>query len=149
MSARRLETVLPPGWPRPKGYANGILAPVGGRLLFIAGQVGWDERERIVSDAFVEQFERALGNVVAVVSAAGGTAADLARLRIYLTDRREYLDQLEAVGEAYRRVMGGHYPAMALFEVQALLEPGARVEIEGTAVLGDSVADAMAEEAWS
>lgn len=149
MSGRRLETVLPPGWPRPKGYSNGILAPAGARLLFIAGQVGWDEEEALVDEGFVAQFEQALSNVVAVVSAAGGAREELVRLTLYVTDRREYLENLEAVGEAYRRVMGRHYPAMALLEVDALLEPGARVEIEGTAALVDGLAEAMEEESWS
>lgn len=138
MSQDPLEAVLPAGWPRPRGYSNGVLAPAGGRLLFIAGQVGWDERENLVGEDFVSQFERALRNVVEVVSAAGGGARDLARLRIYVTDRRDYLDHLKSVGAAYRRVMGHYYPAMAVLEVSAFVEGGAKVEIEGTAVLVDA-----------
>ncbi len=119
----------------PKGYSNGILAPAGGRLLFVAGQIGWDKAHRLVSKEFHRQFEQALANVAAVVRAAGGSPARVARLTIYVTDRRLYLDSLPDVGEAYRKVMGRNYPAMALLEVKALLEPGALVEIEATAVL--------------
>lgn len=138
MTRDPLEAVLPEGWPRPRGYSNGVLAPAGGRLLFIAGQIGWDEAETLVEGGFIDQFEQALRNVVAVVDAAGGSPRDLARLRIYVTARREYLDHLDAVGAAYRRVMGRHYPAMAVLEVSALVEVGAKVEIEATAVLAES-----------
>jgi enamine deaminase RidA (YjgF/YER057c/UK114 family) len=119
----------------PRGFSHGMLAPAGGRLLAIAGQIAWDGEQRLVSDRFAEQFGRALANVVAVVTEAGGQPTDLARLTIYVTDRRLYLDQLPAVGAAYRAVMGRHFPAMALVEVAGLLEPGALVEIEATAVL--------------
>lgn len=119
----------------PRGYSNGMLAPAGGRLLFVAGQVAWDGGQRLVAGGFVEQFAQALANVVAVVREAGGGPEHLARLTIYVADRRQYLADLEAVGAAYRSVMGRHFPAMALVEVQALLEPGALVEVEATAVL--------------
>lgn len=119
----------------PRGYSNGMLAPAGGRLLFVAGQVGWDGGQRLVAGGFVEQFAQALANVVAVVREAGGGPEHVARLTIYVADRRQYLADLEAVGAAYRSVMGRHFPAMALVEVQALLEPGALVEVEATAVL--------------
>ena len=119
----------------PRGYSNGVLAPAGARLLFVAGQVGWDRHHRLVASDFIVQFEQALRNVVAVVEAAGGTREDLARLTIYVIDRQEYLRDLETLGDAYRRIMGRHFPAMALVEVQALLEPGAKVEIEGTAAI--------------
>ena len=118
----------------PSGYSNGMLAPAGGRLLFVAGQIGWD-RERRLAQLFAEQFEQALSNVATVVRAAGGAVEDLCRLTVYVVDKREYLADLRAVGQAYRRVMGRHYPAMALLEVRALVEDAARVEIEGTAVL--------------
>lgn len=130
-----LKIVNPEELGAPRGYSNGMLAPAGGRLLFVAGQVGWNERQEIVGEGFAEQFGRALANVLAVVREAGGGPSDLARLTIYVTDRHAYTRELAAVGEAYRGLMGGHYPAMALVEVQALLEPGALVEIEGTAVL--------------
>lgn len=119
----------------PKGYSNGILAPAGGRLLFVAGQVAWDERQQIVSPEFPAQFGRALANVVAVVRAAGGGPEHLARLTIYVSDRREYAASLAEVGRRYREVMGRHFPAMALVQVAGLVEAGAKIEIEGTAVL--------------
>ncbi len=119
----------------PRGYSNGMLAPPGAQLLFIAGQVGWNEEQRLVGDGFVEQFAGALANVVSVVREAGGSPQHLARLTIYVVDRLEYLAALDEVGAAYRGIMGRHYPAMALVEVKALLEPGAKVEIEGTAAL--------------
>ena len=127
--------VNPESLGRPRGYANGMLAPAGGRLLFVAGQIAWDREQRLVGPGFVEQFRQALANVLAVVREAGGGPEHLARLTIYVVDRREYLADLAAVGEAYRGVLDRHFPAMALVEVQALLEPGAQVEIEATAVL--------------
>jgi enamine deaminase RidA (YjgF/YER057c/UK114 family) len=130
-----LQTVNPAELGSPRGYSNGILAPAGGRLLFVAGQIAWDGEQRLVAADFLGQFARALENAVAVVRAAGGGPEHVARLTLYVTDRRQYLAALSAVGEAYRRVMGRHYPAMALLEVQALLEPGALLEIEVTAVL--------------
>jgi enamine deaminase RidA (YjgF/YER057c/UK114 family) len=119
----------------PRGYSNGMLAPPGARLLFVAGQVGWDQNQELVGDGFAEQFARALANVVTVVREAGGKAEHLARLTIYVVDRHEYVAALDEIGTAYRGIMGRHYPAMALVEVSALLEPGAKVEIEGTAAL--------------
>jgi enamine deaminase RidA (YjgF/YER057c/UK114 family) len=119
----------------PRGYSNGMLAPAGGRLLFVAGQIAWDGEQKLVAADFPGQLPRALENALAVVRAAGGGPEHVARLTLYVTDCRQYLADLPAVGEAYRRVMGRHYPAMALLEVQALLEPGALVEIEATAVL--------------
>lgn len=132
---RRLELINPEALGAPRGYSNGVLAPAGARLLFVAGQIGW-EREQLVANDFVSQFERALANVIAVVEAAGGRAGEVVRLTIYVTDRREYLGDLRRVGEAYRRVMGRHFPAMALVEVAGLVDPGARVEIEATAAVG-------------
>jgi enamine deaminase RidA (YjgF/YER057c/UK114 family) len=130
-----LEAVNPEVLGAPRGYSNGILAPAGGRLLFVAGQIAWDAERRLVAADFPGQFARALENAVAVVRAAGGGPEHVARLTLYVTDRRQYLADLPAVGEAYRQIMGRHYPAMALLEVQALLEPGALVEVEATAVL--------------
>lgn len=119
----------------PSGYANGLLTETSGKLLFIAGQIAWDQQHRIVSDDFVEQFDKALGNVVIVVSEAGGTASDIARLIIYVTDKREYLERTREVGERYRKHMGKHFPAMVLVQVASLLDDAAKVEIEGIAVL--------------
>lgn len=119
----------------PTGYSNGVLADAGGRLLFVAGQIGWNNEQAIVSDNFVEQFDRALANVVAVVTEAGGTPQQIARLVIYVTNKREYIDRREEVGQAYRAHLGKHFPAMALVEVKGLLADEAKVEIEAIAVL--------------
>ena len=121
----------------PRGYSNGVLSESGGRLLFIAGQIGWDEQQRMVSADFVEQFDRALMNVIAVVTEAGGQPEEIARLLIYVTDKSEYRSRTREIGERYRARMGQHYPAMALVEVKGLLEDDAQVEIEGIAVLNN------------
>ena len=130
-----LEPVEPAGWPRGRGYSHGMIAPAGGRRLFVAGQIGWDESQQLVGDGFAEQFAQALANVVAVVRAAGGDPRHIGRLTIYVTDKSEYIAAASAMGEAYRRLVGAHYPAMALLEVKGLLEPRAKVEIEADAVL--------------
>ena len=119
----------------PRGYSNGVLTEAGGRLLFIAGQIAWDERQTIVSADFVEQFDRALANVITVVTEAGGHAEEIARLLIYVTDKNEYCSRTREIGERYRARMGQHYPTMALVEVKSLLEDEAKIEIEGMAVL--------------
>ena len=118
-----------------RGYSNGVLVPPGGRLLFVAGQIAWDEQQRIVGADFVEQFDRALSNVLAVVAEAGGKPDQIARLLIYVTDREEYRRRTREVGERWRARMGRHFPAMALVEVKGLLEDGAKVEIEAVAVI--------------
>ena len=120
-----------------RGYSNGVLAEAGGRLLFVAGQIAWDERQRIVSADFVEQFDRALANVLAVVAEAGGRPDQIARLLVYVTDKEEYGRRTREVGERWRALMGRHFPAMALVEVKALLEDEAKVEIEAVAVIAD------------
>ena len=119
----------------PSGYANGVLTDAGGRLLFIAGQIAWDENRKIVSKDFVDQFDKALENVVTVVNAAGGEAANIARLLIFVTDKIEYRERTREIGERYRKHMGKHFPAMALVQVRGLLDDAAKVEIEGIAVL--------------
>ena len=119
----------------PRGYANGILAGTGGKLLFVAGQIGWNGHQALVSNAFDEQFDQALANVLTVVTAAGGTADNVARLVIYVTDKNEYKGHLRQVGERYRAHMGKHFPAMVLVEVKSLLDDAAKVEIEAIAVL--------------
>ncbi len=132
----RIENVEPEGWRAPRGYANGITVSGAGRWLFVAGQIAWDAEQRLVGAGdFVAQFRQALANVAAVVRTAGGAPEHVVRLTIYVTDRRPYLAQQREVGAAYREVFGRHFPAMALVEVQALLEPGALVEIEATAAL--------------
>ena len=130
-----LELINPASLGAAKGYSNGVLCPAGGRLLFVAGQVGWDERQSIVSPEFALQFGQALANVTEVVRAAGGTPEHIARLTIYVTDKREYEQSLKQIGAEYRTRMGKHFPAMALLEVKGLLEPGAKVEIEATDVI--------------
>lgn len=130
-----LKLINPPSLGTPKGFSHGVLANGSGNFLFVAGQIGWDEKQKIVSDGFVEQFDRALANVVAVVNEAGGAANQIARLVIYVTDKSEYIINLNAVGECYRTHMGRHFPAMALVEVKGLLEDAAKVEIEAIAVL--------------
>lgn len=119
----------------PRGYSNGVFADAGGRLLFISGQIGWNQQQQIVSDDVVEQFDLALANVLAVVKEAGGRPDQIARLIIYVTDKNEYRDRMEEIGGRYRARMGKHFPAMVLVEVQSLLEDRAKIEIEGTAVL--------------
>lgn len=130
-----MQPINPASLGAPRGYSNGMLAPAGGRLLTIAGQIAWNERQELVSDDFAQQFERALGNVLVVVEEAGGQATDLAELTIYVVDRFAYMAQLKEIGAAYRQLMGKHFPTMALVEVKALLEPGAQVEIQALAVL--------------
>jgi enamine deaminase RidA (YjgF/YER057c/UK114 family) len=130
-----MEFVNPESLGRPRGYSNGVVAPAGGRLLFVAGQIAWDGQQRIVSDDFVEQFDRALANVLAVVAEAGGRPESIARLVVYVTDKREYSARTREVGERWRVRMNRHFPAMALVEVKGLLDDGAKVEIEAVAVL--------------
>ncbi|MBL8898809.1 MAG: RidA family protein [Planctomycetes bacterium] len=119
--------------PRPRGYSNGVLGT--GRILCIAGQIGWDERERLVSPEFVPQFRRALWNLREVLRAAGGDPSMLARITIYVVDKRQYLAGAKQVGEAWREILGKHFPAMSLVQVADLLEEGALVEVEATAIL--------------
>lgn len=130
--SRRIE---PEGWPPPRGYANGILAD--GRYLAIAGQIGWNERGEL-ADGFLAQARQALRNVVAVLRAAGGEPEDLVRLTWYVTDKYEYRENLGALGTAYREIVGAHYPAMTLVQVAGLLEDGAKLEVEATAVLAET-----------
>ncbi len=119
----------------PNGYSNGLLVDGGGKLLFIAGQIAWDNNQSIVSDDFVEQFDKALANVIAVVRAAGGEPNNMARLVIYVTDKIEYRERTKEVGDRYRKHMGKHFPAMVLVQVAGLLDNRAKVEIEGMAVI--------------
>jgi enamine deaminase RidA (YjgF/YER057c/UK114 family) len=130
-----MRTINPEELGAPKGYSNGQLAPAGSSLLFVAGQIGWNRDQEIVSEKFLDQFGQALENVLTVVREAGGQSEHLARLTLYVTDKDEYLADLGGLGEVYRQIMGRHFPAMTLVEVQALLEPGAKVEIEATAAI--------------
>jgi enamine deaminase RidA (YjgF/YER057c/UK114 family) len=131
-----VKTLQPPDWKTPKGYANGIAAR--GTLVFVGGQVGWNAQQEFESDEFVAQSRRALQNVVAVLAEAGATPEHVVRMTWYVVDRREYLANVRALGNAYRDIMGRHYPAMTAVEVAALIEERARVEIEATAVIPDA-----------
>ncbi len=119
----------------PSGYTNGLLVDGGGKLLFIAGQIAWDNNQKIVSDDFVEQFDKALENVITVLRAAEGNPENIARLVIYVTDKIEYRERAKEVGDRYRKHMGRHFPAMVLVQVAGLLDDRAKVEIEGMAVI--------------
>lgn len=123
------EIINPESLGRPSGWNNGMLGPAGGRVLFVAGQAA------PAAGGFVAQWEAALERVLAVVRAAGGRAEDIGRLTIFVTDRTAYLTSLKPLGEVHRRLMGRHYPAMALVEVNALVDPQALLEIEATAIL--------------
>jgi enamine deaminase RidA (YjgF/YER057c/UK114 family) len=128
-----MQILQPPGWPCPRGYANGVAAE--GRLVFVAGQIGWDATGRVVSDDLVEQFRQILENTLAVLREAGGGPEHVTRMTWYVTDKREYRARARELGEVYRALMGRHYPAMAVVEVNALVEDRAKVEIETTAVM--------------
>jgi enamine deaminase RidA (YjgF/YER057c/UK114 family) len=131
----RFAIVNPAELGAPRGWNNGMLARAGGRPFFIAGQTARDGSGRVPATDFVSQFDRALGHVLAVLGEAGGGPGDIGRLTIYVTDMEQYRSSLKPLGEAYRRRMGAHYPAMALVEVRSLVDPQALVEIEATAVL--------------
>ena len=128
-----MRALLPPGWPRPRGYSNGIEAR--GRLVFTAGVIGWNETETIVSDTLAGQFEQVLKNTLAILAEAGAGPEHVVRMTWYVTDRDEYVAGLREIGAAWRSLMGAHYPAMAVVAVSALVEPRARIEIETIAVV--------------
>jgi enamine deaminase RidA (YjgF/YER057c/UK114 family) len=123
----------PPGWKPAKGYSNGVAAE--GRTVFIAGQIGWTAEATLVGADFVAQAEQALTNIVAVLAEAGGRPDQITRLNWFITDKPSYASRQKEIGEAYRRVMGRHFPAMTLLVVAGLLEEGAKIEIEATAVI--------------
>ena len=130
-----MPTIIDPETLAPaRGYSNGLLYE-GGRLLFVAGMVGWD-RDMKLAEGLTAQFGVALDNILAVVREAGGEPSDIGRFTIYVVDKHEYMREAKAIGVEYRQRMGKHYPTMALVQVADLLEEGARVEIEATAVLG-------------
>jgi enamine deaminase RidA (YjgF/YER057c/UK114 family) len=128
-----MQVLQPAGWAAPKGYANGILAE--GRQVHIAGQIGWTADAKLVSADFVAQVEQALANIVQVLAEAGGEPAHIVRLTWYITDKSEYMSRQRDIGAAYRRIIGRHFPAMSAIVVAGLIEDGAKVEIEATAVL--------------
>jgi len=128
-----IRVLQPQGWPRPRGYANGMSAS--GRTIFVAGQVGWDAQQRIVEGGIVAQTRQALANIVAILAVDDARPEHLVRLTWYVTDRAEYLAAAAPLGAVYREILGRHFPAMSAVQVTALMEPGAVVEIEATAVV--------------
>jgi len=132
----KLTLVEPDGWKAPKGYANGVLVEGASKLLHVAGQIAWDANQQLVGRGdFAAQFEQALANVCAVVRAAGGEPAHLVKMTVYVVDKRAYLAAVKPCGDAWKRYVGRHWPAMALVQVADLLEDGALVEIEAVAAL--------------
>jgi enamine deaminase RidA (YjgF/YER057c/UK114 family) len=129
-----MDVLLPEGWAPPVGYANGVAVPAG-RLVFVAGQVGWDAQQRFHSDEIAPQFDQALANVLAVVAQAGGGPRDICRITAYCCDRNAYLAARPELGAIWRRRMGRHYPAMSMIFVADLLDHPAKIELEATAVL--------------
>ena len=129
------QVILPAGWPRPKGYANGVSAR--GRMVFVAGMIGWDAQGVFPSDEFAAQARQALENVVAVLREAGARPEHIVRMTWYVTDKREYLASLKEIGQAFRELIGDYDIAMSAVQVVALIEDDAKVEIEATAVITD------------
>ena len=130
-----MKVLQPAGWPRPKGYSNGISAK--GRTIFTGGIVGWDENETFPEYTLHGQFARALRNILAILAEDGAGPEHVVRMTCYVTDRHEYVNSRDEIGAAWKDIMGAHYPAMALVEVKGLVESAAKVEIEATAVVED------------
>jgi len=128
-----MEFLQPADWVRPKGYTNGVACK--GRMIFVSGMIAWDGQEKIVSDDLAEQVRQSLGNIVAVLAEANAQPEHIVRLTWYLVDKREYLAASREIGAIYRQILGRHFPAMTVVQVTALLQDGARVEIEATAVV--------------
>lgn len=129
----RIQVLLPEGWARARGYANGVLER--GRRLHVGGMIGWQADQTFATDDFIEQFAQALDNVIAVVACAGGTATDVVQMTVYVTDLEAYRSRARELGPIWRERFGTHYPAMALVGVAGLVHPQAQVEIEATASL--------------
>lgn len=132
------QSLLPPGWKRPRGYANGVAAS--GRMVFTAGVVGWDAEERFVAADLAGQFRQVLVNTLAILAEGGAGPEHIVRMTWYVTSRDEYLASLPAIGEAYRDLIGKNFPAMAVVEVVALVEAAAKIEIETIAVVAEAPA---------
>ncbi|HEX8214492.1 MAG TPA: RidA family protein [Allosphingosinicella sp.] len=130
-----MKALLPPGWPRPKGYSNGIAAR--GRVIFTAGVVGWDEQEHFVAEDMAGQFRQVLLNTVAILKEGGAGPEHVVRMTWYVTSRDEYTRDIKKIGATYRELMGTCFPAMAVVQVAGLVDPAARIEIETTAVVPD------------
>ena len=131
-----MKHLFPDGWPRPKGYSNGISVN-SGRTVYVAGLIGWNEQEVFESDKLTDQFRKTLENIVAVLAAGGAGPEHIVRMTWYITDKSEYLESLKEIGAIYRDIIGKNYPAMACVEVSALMEDKAKIEIETTAVIED------------
>jgi enamine deaminase RidA (YjgF/YER057c/UK114 family) len=130
-----MKFLQPSGWPRPKGYANGISAR--GRLVFTAGVIGWDENESVVSHKFEEQFDKTLENILLIIAEDGAKPEHIVRMTIYVTDKVDYLARRDELAAYWKARMGSHFPTIALVEVKGLLNSAAKVEIEATAVVPD------------
>jgi len=130
-----LQTLLPDGWKAPIGYANGIVAPVGARMVFVAGQVGWNDQQIFESEELAPQFEQALRNVLTVLAQAGGRPEHICRMTAYCCDKPGYLAVRKQLGAVWRQLMGNHYPAMSMIFVADLLDSPGKVELEATAVI--------------
>lgn len=128
-----MQFLQPPGWVRPKGYSNGVVAS--GRMVFVAGQVGWDEQEKFQTDDLVGQVRQALTNVVAILAQADAQPSNIVRMNWYLADGAEYNARLAEIGAVYREIIGKHFPAMTALQVAGFVEDGAKIEIEVTAML--------------
>ena len=131
------ETILPDGWPIPKGYSNGILAQKG-RILFLGGQVGWDSNEKFNSEKLIPQFEQVLKNIIAIVSKAGGKPEHIVKMTCYCKDRNQYLESRKELGKIWKEQMGNHYPCMSMIFIVDLLDHPALIEIEATAIIPDN-----------
>ena len=130
-----MQILQPPGWAKPKGYSNGIVAK--GRMVFVAGQVGWNAEEKLASGDFVGQARQALSNIVAILAEGGAKPEHIVRMTWYVGDRREYLASARELGAAYREIIGRHFPVMTAIQVAGFVEDGAKLEIEVTAVVPD------------
>lgn len=130
-----MEFLQPARWPRPRGYSNGVSAK--GRMVFVSGMIGWDEHGKLVAQDFVGQARQALKNIVEVLAEANARPEHIVRMTWYMIDKKEYVAALKELGGVYREVIGAHYPAMSAVQVSGLIEDGARVEIEATAVVPD------------
>ncbi len=128
-----MQVLQPPGWTRPKGYSNGIVAD--GRLVFVAGQVGWNKEEKFMTDDFIGQVKQALENTMAILAEAGAGPEHIVRMTWYIADAAEYNARLPEMGAVYREVIGRHFPVMAMLQVAGFVEEGAKIEVETTAVL--------------
>ena len=135
MTENAFKFLQPPGWPRAKGYSNGIVAR--GQTIYVGGMVGWNDKEQFETDDFAGQFRQVLLNIVAVLNEAGARPEHIVRMTWYISDKQEYLSSLKEIGAAYRDIIGRHYPVMAVIQVVGFIEDGAKLEIEATAVIPD------------